>query len=133
MVYLAGIKTNLNINDFNHSSEINGKQDLREEMEELFNQDPFEYFDCLVNTIVLYELTIINVKPEEKLVYDILLDIENWLKELYVVENQKSFSIPCTWAISSLKISMEMLMNSNPNVQAKDLSLEEMKNWTILV
>lgn len=72
-------------------------------------------------------ISISNVKPEEKLIGDILLDIENWLKELYVFEHQKSFSIPFTAAISSFKTSMKMLMNLNPNVQAKVLSLEEME------
>ena len=127
IVYLAGIKTKLNINDFNRSIEINNEEDLMGEMAELLKKDTFDYFYCLVNTLIVYELSIKNVKPEEKLVGDILLGIENQLKELYVFEHQKSFSIPFTWAISSFKTSMEMLMNLNPNVQAKVLSLEEME------
>ena len=76
---------------------------------------------------IVYDLYISNVKPEEKLIGDILLDIENWLKDFYVFEHQKSFSIPFTVAISTFKTSMEMLMNFNPNVQAKVLSLEDME------
>ena len=127
IVYLPGIKAKLNVNDFNLSIEINDEDDLMGEMTQFLDNDPFVYFHRLVNTLIAYDLSISNVKPEENLIGDILLDIENWLKELYVFEHQKSFSIPFTAAISTFKTSMEMLMNFNPNVQAKVLSLEEME------
>lgn len=71
-------------------------------------------------------LTVCRIEPNMVSVNGIFFGIENWLKELFVFENQRNFAIPILSALSSFKTLLETLINIS-KMQPKNLLATDME------